>query len=238
MSFASRVIQFEFLDSSVMPLKQLAAGHFMLRLLPSQWGGLPTLRSDLVKLAALLHVPLEDKMTVPQIKEKVKPMVDLLKSKPTTSPSKASSSTTPVQSVQDPPSPVRPPNFKAPPAALMKSGSPVREPSFQLAADRRMAALEQMMKQVGTALANLQSSSGGMNAWQTEGLMPQQFNLDGNSDADMVSLEELSPEALRQLQEDAAHSMENVYQERLEAQYGDIDHAFLTPEAKEAVLDP
>ena len=47
---------------------------------------------------------------------------------------------------------------------------------------------------------------------QTEGLMPQQFNLDGNSDADMVSLEELSPEALRQLQEDAAHSMENVYQ--------------------------
>lgn len=59
-------------------------------------GGLPTLRSDLVKLAALLHVPLEDKMTVPQIKEKVKPMVDLLKSKPTTSPSKASSSTTPV----------------------------------------------------------------------------------------------------------------------------------------------
>ena len=39
MSFASRVIQFEFLDSSVMPLKQLAAGHFMLRLLPSQWGG-------------------------------------------------------------------------------------------------------------------------------------------------------------------------------------------------------
>ena len=61
-----------------------------------------------------------------------------------------------------------------------------------------MAALEQMLKEVGTALANLQSSSGGVNAWQTEGLMPQQFNLDGNSDANMVSnFEELTPQALK-----------------------------------------
>ena len=69
---------------------------------------------------------------------------------------------------------------------------------LQLAADRQMAALEQMLKEVGTALANLQSSSGGVNAWQTEGLMPQQFNLDGNSDANMVSnFEELTPQALK-----------------------------------------
>ena len=42
-------------------------------------GGLPTLRGDLVRLAALLNVPIDSKMTVAQIKEKVKPPVELLK---------------------------------------------------------------------------------------------------------------------------------------------------------------
>eukprot|EP00913_Durusdinium_trenchii_P033105 g30995.t1 len=42
-------------------------------------GGLPTLRKDLVKLAALLNVPIQASDTVEQIKEKVKPTVALLK---------------------------------------------------------------------------------------------------------------------------------------------------------------
>ena len=42
-------------------------------------GGMPHLRQDLVKLAALLRVPLEEKMTVAQIKECIKPMLDVLK---------------------------------------------------------------------------------------------------------------------------------------------------------------
>lgn len=41
-------------------------------------GGLPTLRKDLLKLAALLHVTVEEKDTVPKIRELCKPMVDLL----------------------------------------------------------------------------------------------------------------------------------------------------------------
>ena len=45
-------------------------------------GGLPTLRGDLLRLAALLNVPIEANMTVAQIKEKVKPTVELLKSQP------------------------------------------------------------------------------------------------------------------------------------------------------------
>ena len=73
-------------------------------------GGLPSLRGDLVRLAALLHVPLEDKDTIAQIKEKVKPMVAVLKEKPVvpvakskvrgarpkSSPSKAASSNPPL----------------------------------------------------------------------------------------------------------------------------------------------
>lgn len=45
-------------------------------------GGLPALRQDLVRLAALLKVNVTEKMTIPQIKEAVKPMVEILKNKP------------------------------------------------------------------------------------------------------------------------------------------------------------
>ena len=39
MSFSKRLIKFDFLNSSAVPLKQLAAGHFMLRLVPNSWPG-------------------------------------------------------------------------------------------------------------------------------------------------------------------------------------------------------
>lgn len=45
-------------------------------------GGLPSLRADLVKLAALLNVPLEPKDTVEIIKAKIKPMMEVLKEEP------------------------------------------------------------------------------------------------------------------------------------------------------------
>lgn len=41
-------------------------------------GGLPTLRGDLLKLAALLNVELDEKATVEQIKKAVRPMVKLM----------------------------------------------------------------------------------------------------------------------------------------------------------------
>ena len=42
-------------------------------------GGLPSLRGDLIKLAALLHIPVEAKVTVEQLKAKIRPMVHSLK---------------------------------------------------------------------------------------------------------------------------------------------------------------
>ena len=70
---------------AVAEAKQLASDNKReaeARMLIGPKGGLPTLRGDLVRLAALLHVPLGDKDTIDVIKEKVKPMVAILKEKP------------------------------------------------------------------------------------------------------------------------------------------------------------
>ena len=42
MSFSRRLIKFDFLNTSAIPLKQLAAGHFPLRLIPRQWPSVGT----------------------------------------------------------------------------------------------------------------------------------------------------------------------------------------------------
>ena len=42
-------------------------------------GGLPTLKADFLKLAALLHVPTAEKDTVDNIKKKIRPMIGTLR---------------------------------------------------------------------------------------------------------------------------------------------------------------
>ena len=69
-------------------------------------GGLPTLRADLLRLAALLNVELDEKATVEQIKKQVKPMVALMMKD--TSSSRDSPTRTPVmESTRQPYSPPR-----------------------------------------------------------------------------------------------------------------------------------
>ena len=70
---------------AVAAAKQLASDNKReaeARTLTGPKGGLPSLRGDLVRLAALLQVTLGDKDTIEVIKEKVKPMVAILKEKP------------------------------------------------------------------------------------------------------------------------------------------------------------
>ena len=43
-SFSKRVIKFDYIDSTAIPLKQLAAGHYLLPLLPPSWRGVGTQR--------------------------------------------------------------------------------------------------------------------------------------------------------------------------------------------------
>lgn len=63
-------------------------------------GGLPTLRKDLLKLAALVHVPVTDKMTVDQIRQAVRPVVQEMARDNTPKKSGASSSGLAVESPQ------------------------------------------------------------------------------------------------------------------------------------------
>ncbi len=68
----------------------------MVRQLLGPLGGLPSLRGDLIKLAALLHIQVDAKVTVEQLKAKIRPMVHTLKggdspkAQGTTMPSQAS----------------------------------------------------------------------------------------------------------------------------------------------------
>ena len=59
-------------------------------------GGLPTLRKDLLKLAALVQAPVTDKMTVEQIKQAVRPIVQEIAREGSPKKSGASSSGSPV----------------------------------------------------------------------------------------------------------------------------------------------
>ncbi|CAK9100240.1 unnamed protein product [Durusdinium trenchii] len=192
-------------------------------------GGLPTLRSDLLRLAALLHVHIGEKDTVPVIKEKLKPMVEALKGRTPAADSRASSSTAQPPPVRPTSAPVQKPAAKPPPRAI-QSFTP--QPCEVLHQTRSMAALEQLLKQVSAAVEQIKDQPYSM---QTQGTMPQQYSLEQASD---VSMNDLDAEAQRQLMEDAALSMEAVYEEKLEAQYGEWGMLELTPEQKERVLDP
>ncbi|CAK9052098.1 unnamed protein product [Durusdinium trenchii] len=187
-------------------------------------GGLPTLRSDLLRLAALLHVHIGEKDTVPVIKEKLKPMVEALKGRTPAADSRASSSTAQPPPVRLTSAPVQKPAAKPPPRAI-QSFTP--QPCEVLHQTRSMAALEQLLKQVSAAVEQIKDQPYSM---QTQGTMPQQHSLEQASD---VSMNDLDAEAQRQLMEDAALSMEAVYEEKLEAQYGEWGMLELTPEQKE-----
>lgn len=82
-----------FAEAKVQAQKVAASGQReeAARALIGPRGGLPSLRSDLIKLAALLQVDVEPRDTVPVIQKKIRPMVDVLKNKGT----KASSSKEP-----------------------------------------------------------------------------------------------------------------------------------------------
>ena len=156
------------------------------------------------EIGRLVEHNCEEKMTVPQIKAKSKPIVDLLKAKPAMS--KALSSTSPAAPTT-PPRPTPAPALTAPkatPASMASLRSRV-DPSTQLHQARQFAALEDILRQVGRALEQLQAAPGGLGGLQTLGTMAQHFELDANSDAQMGVPSELSPTDCK-LREDAALS--------------------------------
>ena len=108
---------------------------------------------------------------------------------------------------------------------------------------QNQAQFHDMMQQVASVLDTLNRRPGGLHQLQTQGEMPEHFSLTGAApmqvdsilNAEERPMSDFSEAELRQL---AGESMESVYQERLEAQYGNLDLADLTKEQVEAVLDP
>ncbi|CAK9101246.1 Retrovirus-related Pol polyprotein from transposon RE1 (Retro element 1) (AtRE1) [Includes: Protease RE1 [Durusdinium trenchii] len=177
-------------------------------------GGLPPLRGDLIRLAVLLNVKVDPEDNVEMLKNKVRPIVQVLKEKPTPAPSKAKS--------------------KAKPAATKPQGwtvgysaGLVAEPSpgmvsyqhlidmrnrFQTTLDHMALEIQELrqQRQQGTqvdlsSLAKTVSSSSG-------------------SGGEM----EVTPELLQ----DAAWSLEGAFEQQLAAHYGEENVMFLTPEER------
>lgn len=187
-------------------------------------GGLPTLRQDLVRLAALLKVNVTDKMTVPEIKEAVRPSVELLKNQP------KSKAQAPAE-----------PRFKAPPAQLARAPNVTRSSASSLPLEVQsqmqihQKQFQEMMNQVATALTQLHQGHG----IQSQGAVTNQFDMAASDvmmadqcDDGMVpsqaDWDRINAEGYQDL-------MAGEWQQRLEAQYGPVD---LTAEEKTVVLDP
>ena len=183
-------------------------------------------------------------MTVAQIKEKVKPTVELLKSKPPSKRNKASSSS--ALTYPDPRPSTAPsltPQAKAPPTGLEKFSQSPQVAEMERQYRQNQAQFQDMTQQVASVLDTL-TRPGGLHRLQTQGEMPENFSLAGAAPMQVDSIlngeerpmSDFSEAELRQL---AGESMESVYQERLEAQYGDLDFVDLaTKEQVEAALDP
>ena len=183
-------------------------------------GGLPPLRGDLIRLAVLLNVKVDPEDNVEMLKNKVRPIVQVLKEKPTPAPSKAKSKAKPAAT-------------KAQGWTVGYSAGLVTEPSpgmvsyqhlidmrnrFQTTLDHMALEIQELrqQRQQGTqvdlsSLAKTVSSSSG-------------------SGGEM----EVTPELLQ----DAAWSLEGAFEQQLAAHYGEENVMFLTPEERAQVLDP
>ncbi|CAK9059555.1 Teneurin-3, partial [Durusdinium trenchii] len=178
------------------------------------------------------HEAFAANMTVAQIKEKVKPTVELLKSKPASKNyNKASSSS---QDYAKPTPTSSPAVAKAPPTMTYSTSPQVAE--MQREHRQNQAQFAEMMQQVAGVLDLLSKQAGQNNPLQTAGELPEHFSLseatpmqidsilNGETDRTMGEYTEAE---LRQL---AGESMESVYQDRLDAQYGDLEFVDLAKE--------
>ena len=104
-------------------------------------GGLPSLRADIIKLAALLQVEVDARDTVPVLQKKVRPMVDILKNKMKYD-SKASSSKE---------TPTAPSEFMTPP--MPKRASPAPAESTKSSPSTTSVTLDQVDQRVQDLLS-------------------------------------------------------------------------------------
>ncbi|CAK9061508.1 Uncharacterized protein SCF082_LOCUS32201 [Durusdinium trenchii] len=191
----------------------------MARALIGPRGGLPSLRGDLLKLAALLNVEIKAEDNVETIKVKLRPMVNLLKEKPAPPQSKAKSKAKAAPS-------------KAQGWTVGYSAGLVTEPSpgmvsYQHLIDMRnrfQTTLDSMALEI-QELKNQQKEAGNVDL----------TSLGRSRSASSMSQDPVVDQSLR---EDAAQSLENAYEDHLMAYYGTSALHLLTREDRQRALDP
>ncbi|CAK9081636.1 unnamed protein product [Durusdinium trenchii] len=186
----------------------------MARALIGPRGGLPSLRGDLLKLAALLNVEIKAEDNVETIKVKLRPMVNLLKEKPAPPQSKAKSKAKAAPS-------------KAQGWTVGYSAGLVTEPSpgmvsYQHLIDMRnrfQTTLDSMALEI-QELKNQQKEAGNVDL----------TSLGRSRSASSMSQD---PVVDQQMREDAAQSLENAYEDHLMAYYGTSALHLLTREDRQ-----
>ena len=181
-------------------------------------GGLPSLRGDLVKLAALLRVEVGEKDSIAQIKEKVKPMVELLK---------APLPTTAV------------PAGKAKPKAASAKASAAPKSLAVNASERPFSALMDKQEDLAEMVQKM--------AQEIAMLRAQQGLDHGRASGDLEHME-TEPSLIASLPEEPmwteeeilrmnGEAYEELYSQRLAAQYGEERLGSLTREEIERATD-
>ena len=183
------------------------------RILIGPKGGLPTLRRDLVKLAGLLHVDVDAKDTIETLKEKVRPIVNVLKEKPRSS--------KPATAVKSAPQPK---------AARAKT-RPMSSTALSVTAENRPITM--LSDQVTTMQQEIEALKGQPRQEKKRWREAQVVNL--------VEMDVKSEESESDMSENTrlgiAENMAELSRERLEAQYGE-DVMDLTADDVERVVDP
>lgn len=176
-------------------------------------GGLPTLKADLLRLAALLHITVSEKATVEDLKALCRPLVNELKADPP----KRSSGSSSSGMVAEPKAVEPKPKVKAPPAGMRRPGMDITERQvFENTQDMQaiLASQEErfqaMLSQVTQHVMHMASHQFRV----APGEMHQQFEADADVPMDA---RRLTPEEEHDIRLSAA---EDLYVENYMRQHG------------------
>ena len=195
-------------------------------------GGLPTLKADLLRLAALLHVQVHEKLTVDQLRAKCRDVVKDIKMDPKKEKDSGSSSSAALVPAS-PESPVRKPLMLSPPATPEKAGITMEDLKEMMSQqDQRY---QGMLNQVMQTVMNMQQQS----------LGPQQFFLDPGSQAMPMETSEFTTDEVKDManqgftKDEIAQMNADYYQDRMRerAEAQGLDFESLSQREKEDMMN-
>lgn len=200
-------------------------------------GGLPTLRKDLIRLAALLNVEIQPTDNVEQIKEKVKPMVALLKETKTAAKAKPQGKTE-KRSLVPQGATSSGSSSRPPPATVPWSQVQEMQGKFQSALDNMALELQELRAgRIPQRPVDLTSLMTEPSLMTDEDMMhmrnPMGYGLSQGRDVSMEEAYRTDPE----FRQEVNMSLEQDWEAKLAAHYGE-DYYLLTQEEMEAALDP